>query len=161
MDYPGIDGFLGTRASLMLDVVFLAMFVVLPVLGWSIRQVRYQRRYLLHKRLQLALGIVLLVAVTLFEIDMRLHDWTLRAAVSPYYSTGVVSTSLWIHLFFAVPTALLWIYVIVAALRRFPQPPQSGSHSRSHIFWGRVAAIEMVLTAITGWIFYWLAFVAA
>ena len=39
-DYPGIDGFLGTRASLMLDVVFLAMFAVLPVMGWSIWKVR-------------------------------------------------------------------------------------------------------------------------
>ena len=27
-DYPGIDGFLGFRGSLMLDVVFLAMFAV-------------------------------------------------------------------------------------------------------------------------------------
>ncbi len=81
-DYPGIDGFLGTRASLMLDVVFAAMFVVLPVLAWSIQQVRYHRRYVLHKRVQLLLGTVLLVAVTLFEIDMRLNDWTLRGAVA-------------------------------------------------------------------------------
>lgn len=160
MDYPGIDGFLGTRASLMLDVVFVAMFVVLPVLGWSIYQVRQRRRYLLHKRVQLALGSVLLVAVTLFEIDMRLHDWTLRAAASPYYPTGTVTTTLWIHLFFAVPTAVLWVYVIVQALRRFPQPPLPGAHSRSHIFWGRLAALEMLMTALTGWIFYWLAFVA-
>jgi hypothetical protein len=79
----GIDGFLGTRASLMLDVVFAAMFVVLPVLAWSIQQVRVHRRYLLHKRVQLTLGTILLVAVTLFEIDMRLNDWTLRANSSP------------------------------------------------------------------------------
>ena len=35
-DYGGINGFLGTRASLMLDVVFLAMFVVVPVLAGSV-----------------------------------------------------------------------------------------------------------------------------
>ena len=84
MDYPGINGFLGTRASLMLDVVFVAMFAVLPVLGWSILQVR-RGRYLLHKRVQLTLGSILLVTVALFEIDMRLNDWTVRAAASPYY----------------------------------------------------------------------------
>lgn len=156
-----IDGFLGTRASLMLDVVFVAMFVVLPVMGWSIAQVRYHRRYLLHKRVQLALGAVLLLAVTLFEIDMRLHDWTTRAEASPYYANGVAHAVLWIHLVFAVPTALIWIYVIAQALRRFSSPPLPGEHSRQHVFWGRLAAIEMSLTAITGWIFYWLAFVAA
>ena len=35
-EFHGINGFLGTRASIMLDVVFLAMFLVLPVLAWSI-----------------------------------------------------------------------------------------------------------------------------
>jgi uncharacterized membrane protein YozB (DUF420 family) len=160
MDYPGIEGFLGTRASLMLDVVFVAMFGVLPVLGWSIQQVRYRRRYLLHKRVQLALGTVLLVAVTLFEVDMQLNGWRMRAADSPYYPT-TVNVSLAIHLFFAVPTAMLWVYVIVQALRRFPKPPLPGEHSRQHVLWGRIAAIELALTALTGWIFYWLAFVAA
>jgi putative membrane protein len=155
-----IDGFLGTRASLMLDVVFVAMFVVLPVMGWSIWQVRYRRRYLLHKRVQLTLGIVLLATVTLFEIDMRTSDWSVRAQASPYYSSGIVEISLWIHLFFAVPTAVLWVYVIVQALRRFPSVPLPGAHSRQHLFWGRLAALEMTLTAVTGWIFYWLAFVA-
>jgi uncharacterized membrane protein YozB (DUF420 family) len=160
MDYPGIDGFLGTRASLMLDVVFTAMFVVLPVLGWSILHVRQHRRYLLHKRLQLTLGAVLLVTVAVFEIDLQLHDWTVRAAASPYYGRGVVKQFLWIHLFFAVPTLALWVLVIVKALRGFSRPPLPGAHSRSHILWGRVAAIEMLMTAVTGWIFYWLAFAA-
>ena len=66
-----MDGFLQTRASIMLDVVFLAMFAVVPLLGWSIHLVRNRRNYALHKRVQLTLGILLLVAVTLFELDMR------------------------------------------------------------------------------------------
>ncbi len=66
----------------------------------------------------------------------------------------------YIHLFFAVPTALLWIYVIVQALRKFPSPASPGEYSMRHIFWARLAAFEMTMTAITGWSFYWLAFVA-
>jgi len=54
-----MDGFLGTRATLMLDVVFLAMFVVLPVLAASIYLVRARKNYLWHKRIQVALGITL------------------------------------------------------------------------------------------------------
>lgn len=160
MDYPGLDGFLGTRASFMLDVVFLAMFLVLPLLAWSIGLAR-SGRFLAHKRMQVTLALVLLAAVVLFEVDMRWHGWTPRAEASPYYATGLVNTVLWIHLFFAVPTALIWIYVVVQALRKFPSPPQPGVHSAAHRFWGWLAAIEMACTAITGWIFYYLAFAAA
>lgn len=160
MEYSGIDGFLGTRASLMLDVVFLAMFIVLPVLIASIYLVRYQQRYLLHKRLQVGLGAVLLVAVTLFEVDIRVHGWRDRAVESPHYATGLVQTSLGVHLVFAVTTSVLWIVVIVQALRKFPSPPVPNEYSGRHCFWARLAALDMGLTAVTGWIFYWLAFVA-
>ena len=161
---PGIDGFLGTRASLMLDVVALAMLVVLPVLGWSIYQVKFRRRYALHKAVQLTLGLVLLVTVVLFEVDMRVNGWRERAAVSTFAShdgsTDWVGISLAVHLCFAVTTAFLWVAVITRALRNFPSPPQPGPHSAWHIPFARLAALDMVGTAVTGWVFYWLAFVA-
>lgn len=146
----------------MLDVVFLAMFAVLPVMGWSVWQVRYRQRYLLHKRVQLALGAVLAAAVTLFEIDMRWHGWTDRARESPYFGqsgeTGLVHVVLGIHLCFAVTTAVLWIAVIVQALRKFPHPPAPNDYSPRHIVWARLAAVDMLCTSLTGWVFYWLAF---
>ena len=43
--FPGIDGFLGTRAPLMLDVLCLAMLGVVVVLAWSVYQVKFRRRY--------------------------------------------------------------------------------------------------------------------
>jgi len=163
--YPGIPGFLGTRGSLMLDVVFLAMFVVVPILAISIYLARYRRSYALHKMLQLATASVLLIAVLLFELDMRVNGWEERAAPSPYFDaahkwTSPAGVSLLIHLTFAVPTLLLWIYVVVQALRHFSRPPQPGAHSLAHTRLGIVAAAGMVLTAVTGWLFYWLAFVA-
>lgn len=157
-------GFLGTRASFMLDVVFSAMILVVPMLFGSIYLVRAHRRYALHKKIQLTLGAVLLIAVTAFEIDMRfLTDWEELAKPSPYFEQGAwcpVWVALVIHLFFAIPTAILWVYVIVQALRKFADPPFPGDHSQSHRFWGWLATVEMVMTAITGWIFYYLAFAA-
>jgi putative membrane protein len=161
--YSGIDGFLGTRASLMLDVVFLAMFAVLPVLAWSVYQVKYHRRYLLHKRVQLTLGVVLLVTVALFETDMRINGWRDRAEASRFWDqagTNWVDVALAIHLCFAVTTALAWIVVIARALANFPSPPVPGPHSPWHRRWAKVAALDMLFTALTGWLFYWLAFVA-
>jgi len=160
VDYPGIDGFLGTRASLMLDVLFLAMFAIVAVLGWSVFQVKYRRRYELHKWVQLVLGTILLVTVMAFEVDIRVHGWEARAAGEiGGQPTTRVFTALYIHLVFALVAVVLWPVVIVRALRNFPNPPTPSAHSRWHLRWARIAAIDMVLTAITGWVFYVLAFV--
>jgi len=157
-----MDGFLGTRASIMLDIVFLAMFAVVPILGWSIHLVRNQRRYQLHKQVQVTLGLVLLVAVTLFEVDMRfVTDWRIRAEASPHYATGTVMNALYIHLVFAVTTAVVWVVVMTRALRNIPSPPGPCRHSAWHKRWGWIAALDMLGTSITGWVFYWLAFVAS
>jgi hypothetical protein len=165
-DYPGLGGFLpGSRGSLMLDVVFLAMFVVVPLLITSIYLVKYRRQYSLHKWLQVVMAVVLLVAVILFELDIRINGWETRAEPSPYFDasrkwTCPAGISLIVHLSFAVPTLVLWIYVVVDAVRKFSRPPAPGPHSRWHAKTGMLAAAGMVLTAITGWLFYWLAFAA-
>ena len=161
--FPGVDGFLGTRGSFMLDFVFLAMFAVVPLLGRSVMLAK-RGRYTLHKRVQVALALILLIAVTAFEVEMRLVGWEARAEPSPYWIDSAwndwVHYSLGIHLFFAIPTALIWIYVVVQALRRFPRPAAPNEHSPAHRFWASVASFEMVMTAMTGWVFYYLAFVA-
>lgn len=158
-----LPGFIpGSRGSLMLDVVFLAMFLIVPLMGVSIYLAKYRRRFVPHKWLQVGMGVVLLVAVAAFEIDMRFFtDWEEMARPSPFWIDGEwnwVWYSLVVHLCFAVPTPLLWIFVIVQALRKFPHPPRPNAYSPSHIFWARWAAIEMTLTAVTGWVFYVLAF---
>ena len=161
-NYSGMDGFLGTRGSLMLDFVFVAMIGIVPIMGLSIYLVKYRQMFDLHKNIQVVLAVVLLVTVAVFEIDMRWNGWEDRAAPSQFYQEGQwdwVWSSLTIHLMFATPTAFLWIFVIVQALRKFTSPPTPGQHSRQHVFWARLAALEMTMTAVTGWIFYWLAFV--
>jgi len=157
--YPGWDGFLGTRASFMLDVLVIAMALVVVVLAWSVYQVKYRRRFVLHKWVQVILGLVLLVAVVVFEVDVRLNGWEDRAtgAIGGQAST-TVWTALTIHLVFAVAATILWPVVIIRALLNFPNPPAPGPHSRFHRLWGRIAAIDMVITAFTGWTFYYLAF---
>lgn len=160
----GFDGFLGTRASFMIDFVVVAMVVILPLLAWSILQVRRGHRYQVHKQVQVTLGIILLVTVAVFEADIRINGWRDRAASSAFAggdgATDWISVALGIHLTFAVSTALLWILVITRALRNFASPPTPGAHSAWHRRFGWLAAIDMACTAVTGWIFYWMAFVA-
>lgn len=147
-----------SRATVMLDAVAAAMIVFLPALGWGIHLARSRKRYAQHKTVQLSLTVLLLVTVTLFELDLRRNDWRQRASASPYYNT-VLFPVLYVHLVFAVSTAILWIYTIVAALRGFARPPLPGGYSSRHKFVARLAAVDMCCTTISGWVFYVMAFV--
>ena len=159
--FPGIDGFLGTRASLGMDVVLVGLLALLPVLAWSIALVK-RGHYAGHKRLQLFIVAALAAAIVVFEIDVRLvSDWRLRArgGGNAWWPTGVL-TALGIHLVFAVSTFVLLAWVTWEAVVRFPVPPAPGTHGPRHRRLARLAAADLVLTAVTGSVFYWLAFVA-
>jgi putative membrane protein len=163
--YSGVSGFLPGRASLMLDVIVVSMFFVLLALGFSIYSVKNGQRYRRHKFIQITLASTLLVVLLLFEIDVHFIDkWMVRADPSPYFDattrSGLVVYALAIHLVFATTTFALWLTVILGALRHFPRPPGPNKHSRFHRRWGTAAALDMVMTTLTGWLFYWLAFIA-
>jgi putative membrane protein len=150
------EGFLGYETSLMLDVVVVALAVVVPVLTLSLCQVHFGRRYQVHRRLQLLLGAVLFVAVSLFEVDMRLHGgfW----AMSKNHSTEM-HVLLGVHLFFAISTVVLWATTIGLALRRFPSPSEPGAHSRLHRRLGWLSTLDITATSITGLLVYYFGFV--
>lgn len=143
----------------MLDVVVVAMAVFLPALAWSISLAHKGRKYELHKRVQMTLAVLLLTAVGLFEADMRINGWRERAALSPHFPT-IVDISLYIHLVFAVTTFCLWCAVLFQAWRHFPRPAAPSSHSQWHKRYAWCGAIDMLLTVLSGWVFYYLAFVA-
>jgi len=143
----------------MLDLVAVAMIGIVFLLAFSIYLVRFKQQYALHKKIQLVLGIVLLITVLLFELDVRIFGWRQFAEASVYYDSWVFP-SLYVHLVFSISTTILWIYTIVAAVRRFAKPPCPNAYSPRHRFIAKIAAVDMFCTAITGWVFYVLAFVA-
>ncbi len=158
------DGFLGYRTSLMLDFVVCALVLVVPVLLYSIYVVKARRNFSLHKQLQIGLGVVLLLAVGAFEIDMQLQGgWEAivgkRETPLSADALGTVRTILWVHLVFAISTPFLWIATIAYALKRFPTPPAPGDHSPLHKRLAWLSTIDLTLTSVTGLIFYYFAFV--
>ena len=149
----------------MLDFIALAMLAVVVVLGLSIYLVRYQKNKCLHRTIQIATAVTLTLALIAFEIDVRfVTKWRELAQASPFYQSGWVDRCLAIHLLFAIPTPLVWGVVIYMALRRFKSDFSSemsaNDFNKYHRISGRIAAVLMFLTAITGWIFYYVAFVA-
>ncbi|HVJ69505.1 MAG TPA: DUF420 domain-containing protein [Caulifigura sp.] len=159
-------GFLGYDASLMLDVVVCALVAVVPLLLWSLFEVKVRRRYRVHRNIQLTLAAVLLVAVLLFEVDMRLQGgWQNiinRDSAHPRLAGEAldqVRNLLYVHLCFAVSTPVLWAVTISLALKRFPNPPAPGPHSALHKKLGWLSVIDIVMTSVTGLAFYYMAFV--
>ena len=157
---PPMDGFLpGSRATFMLDMVAVAMFAVLPALALGIRFVRTEKNYRAHKSAMSTVAIILAVTVVLFEIEMRLIGWRHLAKSSPYFQT-ILFPTLWIHLLFSISTTILLTATVFLAWRRFPNPPRPSIHSSQHKMLGRLSAIGLTLTSVTGWIFYYMAFIA-
>ena len=52
------NGFLGYPTSFMLDFVVCALVVLVPLLVYSIFVVKKQRKFTLHRNLQVFLGLV-------------------------------------------------------------------------------------------------------
>jgi uncharacterized membrane protein YozB (DUF420 family) len=155
-----IASILGTRGSLMLDVVFLATFAIVIVLAYSIYLVRFRKKYRWHARIQIVLFSVLLVAVTAFEIDIRFFTaWRKLAEPSPFYANGWVDRMLAVHLCFSVPAPILWLATVVLGVRWFGWDATPNRHAPRHRLLGWISAAVMVMTTTTGWIFYYMAFV--
>lgn len=156
-----MTGFIpGSRGSLMLDLVAVAMIAILPVLFIGVQMARRQKKFALHKKIMLTVSLILGVAVVLFEVEMRMVGWRHLAEPSPYFET-YLPPALAIHLVCSVSTLIALITTIFNALRHFAALPAPNHHSRSHKILGKTATVGLFLTSITGWIFYYLAFIAS
>lgn len=162
------NGFLGYNASFMLDFVVSALVLIVPVILYSLYVVKVQKNFALHRNLQVALGLILLVAVSAFEIDTQLvhGGWENIVNKDPEAPRLVgdqfthVQSVLRIHLIFAISTPFLWAITLFYALKKFASPPVPGEHSRLHKTLGWLSVIDIVMTSITGLWFYYVAFIA-
>jgi putative membrane protein len=158
------DGFFGYHTSFMLDAVVVALVLVVPVLAFSLFSVKIRRQYTLHRNLQMFLALALLAAVLAFEVDLHYVQggWENVVSKGPPLTADqlkVIQRVLRIHLIFAGSTPVLWAVTIALALRSMPRPPQPSPHSRLHSILGWASTLDLVLTSVTGLVFYYVAFI--
>lgn len=154
-----VSGFVpGSRAPFSMDLLAVSMLIVVPTLTTALWLAK-RRRYAAHKSVQVGLSLILLLVIVVFELEIRFSGWTQHAEASSLYDTWLFPI-LWVHLSIAITTTVLWCTTLYLALKNFPKPPKPGSHSRLHLRLARPAAFGMYLTSITGWTFYWAAFLA-
>ena len=141
-------GFLGTRADLLVDIGMLSIVAVVPVLIYSWRLAR-QRRWILHKRVQLITFIVLAIVVALFEWDISQSGGIFAmTAASRYAGTFTLNFWIWSHTLLAISSSLVWLLLVVVSVVKFPTPPVPEAF-RSHRYWGRLGMILMLGSGLT------------
>lgn len=144
------QGFLGTRADILMDLVIVSLVAILPLIAWSWMLAR-GRRYALHKRVQVTMGSLLAFVVVLFEVDMRLAGGIFELTKgSRFEGTAFLSGSIYFHTALSILTALIWLVLTIASVKKFGSPPRPTTFGPRHRFWGRLGMIGMALTGITG-----------
>ena len=143
------QGFLGTRADLLMDIVILALIAVVPMVlyNWTLAR---KRNYPWHKQIQIWLAVLLGAVVAVFEFNLRLQGGIFAStAASSYAGTTTLNFWIYFHTFFATTTILIWLALIVVSLRRFPNPPAPNAFSGTHRLWGRLGMTWMLMTGVT------------
>ena len=142
--------FLGARSDALIDIVILSLAIIVPIILYSWQKVR-ARAYLLHKRIQVTLCIVLFLVVALFEYDLRLQGGIFAMVKgSRFEGTTFLNGSIYLHTFLAITTSLIWLWLTAASWFKFPTPPRPARFSKTHKLWGKIGMIDMILTGVTG-----------
>ena len=147
---------LGNGAPLALDLIVVALTVLLPVLAASIVAIRRGQRRL-HRSLQIAITVALVVSLLLFEFQIRnLGGWRESIADRNLSESqlSAITAMLIVHLIFSVTTPAFWLAALISSTKAW-----TGRRPQVHHWLGRLAALDLVLTAITGWVWYAMAYV--
>lgn len=148
-----------SRAAASIDFLALVLLLILVLLAVSWWSVARKKALRLHKALQIVQAVILGGALLAFEWEIRRHDWRAAAEASPYFDAWVQPV-LVLHLACAFPCFVLWVVTMTGAIRRFPSPIRSAPYAVQHRTLGRLTAIFTIATTLTGWLFFWLAFVS-
>jgi putative membrane protein len=152
-------GFLGSRGDVLIDLVVLSFALILPLLILSWRFAR-RREYSNHRRVQLGLALVLAVAVTMFEVDLKLSGGIFELTRdSAYAGTTLLNSIIYGHTLVAIGSVLVWVPLIFISLRRFGNPPVPGAFSATHRFWGRTGMLLMMASGLSALPLYYLGFI--
>jgi putative membrane protein len=151
-------GFLGTRSDVLMDVVLLAVLAapLLMLYGFYLTK---RGQFTKHRNIQVVLVSILMIAVALFEIDIRASGGT-RAFVSgsSLSETSFLRVFLAVHVLVAVLSVSAWLALAVASWRRF-SPTRPGWFRIDHRRYGKMIFSGAVFTAISGAALYVMSFV--
>lgn len=151
-------GFLGTRADLLMDVIFVATLATPFILVWAIGLAK-KGQHRKHRVVQVALLSVLLVAVVLFETEIRLSGGSGSLMKgSSYAGTWWLRGVTLAHVLANVVTFIVWLVLVIRSGRRFGTE-LPGDFTPAHRKAGRFVFAGTVFGALSAIVMYVLGFV--
>ena len=153
------QGFLGTRADMLMDVILLAVVLVPFALLFSFRKVR-GGNHSYHKRMQATLFWIVLTAVVLFETNIRLSGGSGALIKESAWVAGLpFKVLLYTHILVAVLTFSTWGVVLYISGKKRKKQALPGSFTPSHKTIGKAIFGGSIFTAISGVVIYTFGFV--
>ena len=150
-------GLCSTRTVWQIDALAFSTILWVLFFWLSVIAIKFGFRKV-HICLQVGITIFYLVVFSPFEVFVRFEGWRVMAEPSPYYHSWV-QPLLVFHLIFAILTVVVWGYSLFLAKKAFVTSARDHNYSRMHKKMGRVAFGLVHMTAATGCLFYWMAFV--
>ncbi len=152
------QGFLGTRADVLTDLITVGYGIIPLVLYLSALRARHGE-YRLHRTVQCVCLGLLTVILILFETNIRMRGGSDALFVnSSFAQTPLLRFILVGHLAIAVSTYLAWVGLTVFSWRRFASS-LPGASSAVHRRVGKLVIAGNVATAISGAVLYVVGFV--
>jgi putative membrane protein len=142
-------GFFGTGAPVYLDVVTL-YFALLPfLLAYAVR-FAIRKEYAKHYRAQIAIFVLSLVIVVVFEVGVRLSGGFLEFAKGSSFSLTFLSVFLGVHILIALLSVVLWVIVLYTSYREYKEGGDSALFARRHKRKAWVLFAGLCVTSLMG-----------
>ena len=151
-------GFFGTSAPLYMDIATL-LFALLPfLLALSIRYA-VLKQYRKHFMSQIAIVIMTLIVVVIFEIGVRVSGGFMEFSKASSLPFTFLLLFLIVHIIIAVAAVCGWIYLIIVSYRGYKQEGINATIFKQHKKMGRWIFAALTLTSIMGSCIYIFLFV--
>jgi putative membrane protein len=150
----------GTRAYFIVDFAYLVTLMAPLVAFFSLRLVR-KGQHNAHKLIQTLLLTLAVLAVGALEIQIRIVGGAdALTQDSPYAGSGLMRYTAAIHIFGAVMTYVVWVWLVIIS-RRLHRSALPGTFSRRHKTMGWIVICGLCFTTVSASAVYFLAFVAS
>lgn len=152
------QGFLGTRADVLLDIIVIAVTLVPFILIYSFQKVR-SGNHSIHSKIQTLLFFVVLTAVVLFEVNIRISGGSGSLLQgSAFAGNEYFRIFLWIHIAVATLTYSGWGFLLLISNKKWTTRLLPGEFSVNHKKWGKIIFAGACFTSFSGLVVYILGF---
>ncbi|CAA6798794.1 MAG: Unknown protein [uncultured Sulfurovum sp.] len=152
------SGFLGTRASLFIDII-VSFLVMLPLLSGISIFLAIRKHLKLHQVTQLLLFLLTLAFLGIFAYIVHYREAFDLLLQESSVDRATILVLLVVHAFIASVTLVFWFFVLIYALSDRRRRALPGLYSESHKKAGKCVFTAIALTASSSVSIYWVLFV--